>query len=657
MRRSIAYLASGSAVLLIVGVGIYHVGQWSPAFDMASAATRKHNDAVRASAPFADRRDFDFAARGYLGTLRDPLIKAADGRLVWNLNAFRFLNGQAPPTANPSLWRQAQLLSKTGLFRVTDDIYQVRGFDLANITFVRGKTGWLVIDTLTSTETARAAYALVTQKLGKRPIVAILYTHPHVDHFGGTGGLITAEDRDSGRVPIIAPAGFVDAAVGENVIAGPAMARRSRYQFGTHLRKDPRGTIASGIGPALSIGTQTMMAPTRDVARTGQGMTLDGVRLRFQMTPGTEAPAEMNIAFPDWKVIDLAENANPTQHNILTPRGAVVRNASAWAGYLTQSMTMFAGAETLITSHGWPRFGAAQITDYLGKHRDAYAYLHDQTVRLMNDGLTGDEIAARLILPKMLRQEWYDRPYYGSLSFNARAVYQYYMGWYDGNPVHLEPLPPTEAGQRYVAALGGAAKVQALAQTAYDNGDYRWSSELLNKLVFAVPGNRAARTLLARSYEQLAYQSENALWRNIYLSGAQELRFGIVKARARVSQASLTTALPTSSLFDMLAVRLDADKVAAARVTLGFVFPDRGESVTVTVHNGVLLHHPGLPPPGADAVLTVARTDLVASMTGGASLLPKIASGQARISGSPRALKTFTGWFDVGQPDFAIVTP
>lgn len=621
--------------------------------DPPSAATLAHNQAAAASAPFSDQRDFAFAERGYLGTRSDPLIRAADGHVVWDLHAFDFAAGDPPATVNPSLWRQTRLLARAGLFKVTDHIYQVCGFDIANITFVRGTKGWIVIDTLTSIETAKAAYDLVSEKLGKLPITAIIYTHSHADHFGGAGGLIPFAVPD---VPILAPKGFLDAAVGENIIAGPAMTRRATYQFGTGLEKGPTGTVNSGIGLALPQGMSSLIAPTREIDRTGTEIVLDGVRLRFQVTPGTEAPAEMNIAFPDWKVIDMAENANASQHNILTPRGAVIRSAKAWADGLTEAIDLFAGYDTLITSHGWPRFGAGEITDYLAKHRDAYAFLHDQTVRLMNKGLTGDEIAVRLKLPKALEGEWYDRPYYGSLSFNARAVYQYYMGWYDANPAHLAPLPPEEGGRRYVEALGGAERVRALAQAAYDKGDYTWAAELLNRAVFADPADTAARDLLARSYDQLAWQSENTVWRNIYRTGATELRHGVTPP-ARPAGAGLAAALPPTELFDVLAVRFDADKAADAKLRLAFVFPDRNAQVTVEIANGVLIHHDGATAGPVDATLTVAYADLLAALLGGVPLAPKIASGQAHISGDAAAFSRLVGWLDRPDPAFAIVTP
>ena len=426
--------------------------------DPPSAATIARQRAVQASLPFADRRDFALADRGFVATRRDPLIKTPDGRVAWDLNAYAFAKGTAPDSVNPSLWRQSTLLAKHGLFKVTDRVWQVRGFDLANITFVKGDTGWIVIDTLTCEETARAAYDLVTEQLGKRPIAAIVLTHSHGDHFGGTSALL--RDAVPG-VPILAPRGFLEAAISENVIAGPAMIRRASYHLGGPLPRGATGSVSSGIGPGIAVGTQTLVPPTREIDRTGEELTIDGVRMIFQLTPGTEAPAEMNVGLPDLKVIDLAENANATQHNILTTRGAQIRNAKRWAEGLTEAIDLFPDAEVVIASHAWPRWGRAEVGEYLAKHRDLYAYLHDQTVRLMNKGMTGDEIAATLALPPGLAKEWYDRPYYGSLSFNTRAVYQYYMGFFDGNPA---PRPAAARGRR-AALCRGARRGRQGART------------------------------------------------------------------------------------------------------------------------------------------------------------------------------------------------
>jgi alkyl sulfatase BDS1-like metallo-beta-lactamase superfamily hydrolase len=610
----------------------------------ALAAAPSADQAAKATLA-ADTRDIDFAHRGFVATLADPVIRTAGGRAVWNLSARDFLHATtAPATVNPLLWRESQLMALNGLFQVTDHIWQVRGFDVANTTFVAGAHGWIVIDTLGSTETAKAALDLVNQKLGARPIIAVIYTHPHADHFGGAGGMITAQDAKSGKVQVIAPKGFLAAAIGENVIAGPAMQRRAIYQFGVTLPTSPTGQVGDGIGPGIALGTPSLIAPNHDVDHTGQTLTIDGVRMVFQFTRGTEAPVEMNIDFPDWHVIDMAENANATQHNILTPRGAVVRDAKAWADDLTESLQLFGDSDILITSHGWPRFGRAYIDDYLAKQRDYYAFLHDQTVRLMNDGLTGDAIAARLRLPAPLAQEWYDQPFYGSLSFNSRAVYQYYMGWYDANPVHLAPLPPDEAGRRYVQALGGAAKVQALANSAVKSGDLTWAAELLNRAVFADPTNKAAKALLAQCYDRLGWAAETSTWRNMYLTAAKELRQGSPPPVPR--SLGFLAGLPTDDLFNLLAVRLDADKAEGADLKLQVAFTDTNETTYVTVKNGVLIHLPGKAPGPVDATLSLTRAQFIARAFGG----QQASSGTAPFD-------RFFSLIDTPPTNFPIVTP
>ncbi|MFT3723618.1 MAG: alkyl sulfatase dimerization domain-containing protein [Hyphomonadaceae bacterium] len=622
-----------------------------------STFTRAEHDKVRSERPFSDTRDFDFAQRGFIATRKDPLIANAAGQPVWSLAAFDFLKAADSATVNPSLWRQAQLMAKHGLFQVSDRIWQVRGFDLANITFVKGDKGWIIIDTLGSNETAKAALDLVTEQLGPRAVTALIYTHSHTDHFAGAAALVQLADVKAGKVPVIAPEGFLEAAVGENVIAGPAMQRRAMYQFGVPLPKDVGGLVNAGIGPGLSRGTTSLIPPTKEIAATGETLTIDGVKMVFQFTPGTEAPAEMNIDFPDWKIIDMAENANATQHNILTPRGAVVRDAKVWAEGLTQALRLFGDSEILITSHGWPRFGNANIRDYLAKHRDVYAYLHDQTVRLMNKGLNGDEIAAQLKLPPELDQEWYDRPYYGSLSFNSRAVYQFYMGWYDANPSNLAPSPPTETGKRYVEAMGGAERVKQMAKAAYDKGDYAWAAELLNHVVMSDNADLAAKDMLARAYDQLGWQSENSLWRNIYLTGALELRKGVGAPPVNAASQMATLAnLPMGSLFDLLAVRLNAQKAEGQKLKLAFVLSDTNERSYVTIANGVLIHEEIAAPGPVDATLTLTRADFLASIFGGQPLPPKVASGAAKVDGDASAFLKLAQWMDPPNPAFPIVT-
>ena len=628
-----------------------------PAVETPSSFTQAEHAKVLAARNFADTQDFAFADRGFIATRKDPLITTAAGQPVWNLAAFDFLKQASSATVNPSLWRQGQLMAKHGLYKVSDTIWQVRGFDLANITFVKGATGWIVIDTLGSNETAKAALDLINEHVGARPVVAVIYTHSHTDHFAGTAGLVSLEDVRAGKVQVIAPEGFLHAAVGENVIAGPAMQRRAMYQFGIPLPKGEDGLVNAGIGPGLSTGTTSLIPPTREIGATGEQLTIDGVNMVFQFTPGTEAPAEMNVNFPAWKIVDMAENANATQHNILTPRGAVVRDAKVWAEGLTEALRLFGDSEILIASHGWPRFGNGEIRDYLGKHRDAYAYLHDQTVRLMNQGLNGDEIAAQLQLPAELENEWYDRPYYGSLSFNARAVYQFYMGWYDANPVNLAPMPPAETGKRYVAAMGGAAAVKSQARTAYDAGDYAWAAELLNHVVMADSADAEARDLLARCYDQLGWQAEPSTWRNIYLTGAKELREGVGAPRANpASQMAQLANLPLGSLIDLLSVRLDPAKAAGQSVKLAFVLTDTNEQTYITIANGVLVHEEIAAPGPVDAKLTLTRADFLGGIFGGQPMPAKIQSGAVKLEGNPQALLKLSQWMDPPNPVFPIVT-
>lgn len=607
--------------------------------------------AEAAGPDFDDRQDFAFADRGFVATRADPRIKAVDGRVVWDLSAYEFLKAPAPASVNPSLWRQSQLLAKHGLFEVAKGVWQVRGFDLANATFIAGKTGWIVIDPLTSAETAKAALDLANEKLGARPVVALIYTHSHVDHFGGARGMVAQADVDSGKVQVIAPQGFLEHAVSENIIAGAAMQRRATFQFGTLLPKGPEGLVNSGIGMAVATGAQGLVPPNLDITRSGQELTIDGVRIQFQLTPNTEAPAEMNLYFPELKLLDLAENANATMHNVLTPRGALVRDTKEWAAYLTESIRLYGDkSDVLMTSHGWPRFGRAEIGDYLEKHRDAYKYLHDQSVRLMNDGLLPNEIANRIQLPEALGAEWYNRGYYGTMSFNSRAVYQRYMGWYDANPVHLAPLEPADEAARYVAMMGGPASVLTAAQGAYDKGDDRWAGELANRLVMADAKNTAARELLAKTYERQAVGAESAIWRNMYLTGARELRAGVVAGPGQSASLDFIRNTPTPMLLDLLAVRLDPAKSKGGEVAVDLVFPDRKERFRLRVKHDVLTYEADPKGGAADGVFTLPRAQFLAGALAGADL-----SGQA-TAGDKAALARLLGMLSAPRSGFPIVT-
>ena len=638
-----------SALTLIVG---------ARAQEAPTPTTRAANAAVAQALDFADRQDFDFAARGFVATLGDPLIRAADGSVVRDLRDEAQFTGAAPATVNPSLWRNATLLAHHGLFKVADGIWQVRGFDLSNMTVVAGATGWIVIDPLTTVEAARAALGLVDAQLGGRPVVAVIYTHSHADHFGGARGVVDEAEVRAGRTIVYAPQGFMAEAASENVIAGNAMARRADYMFGTLLARGPGGLVSSGIGPARAGGTVSLIAPTREVSRADEaGLDIDGVRIAFQLTPGTEAPAEMNLYFPHARAVLMAENVNASLHNVLTPRGALVRDAKGWADYLTAALRRFGPvSDVMLTSHYWPRWGQAVVADTIGRQRDAYKFIHDQSVRLMNDGLTGPEIAETLTLPPVLARAWFNRPNYGSVKFNARAVYQRYMGGFDGNPVSLDPLPRAELAKRTVSAMGGVAKVRRFASAARASGDERWAAQLLSWAVFADASDLASKAALAGVYDQLAWRAETAPWRNFYLSGAQELRQGVKATPPSSASLDLARALTPDQLFDSLAVRLVPDRAGDTPLTLRFVFTDLGETQLVTIRNGVLIHERNVD--GAtQATLTLPKVALLALLARRATAAELLGKGQLSIAGDASAAARFGGLFEVPPRDFALVTP
>ncbi len=548
----------------------------------ASPATVAAQRATAAALPADDGRDAEFAARGFIASRDDPLIKASDGRVVWNLGAYDWVSGASPDTVNPSLWRHIGLLRKHGLFKVADGVWQVRGFDISNMTVIAGKTGWIIVDPLTTRETAAAAIELVNQQLGQRPVVAVIYSHSHGDHYGGVRGIVTEGDVTAGKVAIMAPAHFMEETVSESVIAGGAMGRRAGYQFGAALKPGPQGQIGSGIGPALASGDITLIAPTDTISRTGETREVDGVALEFQIVSGSEAPSELNVYLVPQRTFLSSEISTCSMHNILTPRGAKVRDARAWARFLDEAVQLYGGrSDSMISSHCWPRFGQAEVARSLAAQRDNYRYLHDQTLRLMNRGATPVEIAAVLTLPQVLAQDWFNHGYYGTYSHNSKAIYQFYLGWYDGVPANLDPHPPVERAKRMVAALGGAKKVIALARKAMAAGDYRWSSDLLNQLVFAEPTNQQARALLADSYEQQGYQAESAIWRNQFLSAAQELRAGPVARGAATQGTDMIAAVSTQMLLDSVSTRFDPAKFGRRGGSIALVMPDRGETASV----------------------------------------------------------------------------
>jgi alkyl sulfatase BDS1-like metallo-beta-lactamase superfamily hydrolase len=615
------------------------------------------NRAVRMRLPFADTQDFDDARRGRLGSLSDPVIRGTNGRVVWDADAYAFLEAECPETVNPSLWRQARLNTIHGLFEVTEGIYQVRGLDLSNMTIVEGETGVLVIDPLISVQCAAAALALYRQHRGERPVQGLLYTHSHVDHFGGARGVVSAGDVTAGHVPVLAPQGFLEHAISENVYAGGAMTRRATYMYGALLPKGPAGQVGAGLGQSTSTGTVTLIPPTVDVTHTGQEEMVDGIRMVFQLTPGTEAPAEMNFLFPEHRALCMAENATHNLHNVLTLRGALVRDPHVWSVYLDEAIALFADrADVLFAQHHWPRWGAERIVDFLAKQRDLYGYIHDQALRLLNKGYVASEIAEMLELPPELEQEWHCHGYYGSLNHNLKAVYQRYLGWFDGNPAHLWPHPPEAAGERYVALAGGANALLAHARGAFAEGDYRWVAEVVNHLVFAQPDNTEAKELQGRALEQLAYGAENGTWRNFFLMGAHELRNGPAGTAASLPPDFLVN-LTSDQLFDALAIQIDGPRAGDARINLHWQFTDTGEEHSVTLGHGVLTHRRGTPSGSVDASVRIERSALNEVIAGTASIESIAASGRLAIEGDQSKLNQLLGLLDPPDPNFPIVTP
>ncbi|BBH70355.1 beta-lactamase-like protein [Actinoplanes sp. OR16] len=610
----------------------------------AAATIETQHEHLAKSLPFHDRQDFADARRGLIAAPDRVLITGSGDEPVWDTGTYGFLAGEAPATVNPSLWRQSQLTAVHGLFEVVPGIYQVRGYDLSNITFIEGTAGVVVIDPLISAETAAAALALYREHRGDRPVTGLLYTHSHVDHFGGARGVLPGDLADG--VPVIAPSGFVEHTVSENVYAGPAMARRAAYMYGAALPRGPQGQVGAGLGQTTSTGTVTLIPPTTFVERTGEELTVDGVRMIFQMAPGSEAPSEMHFYLPDHRAFCAAENATHNLHNILTLRGAEVRDPRAWAGYLSEAIELFGGdLEVVFASHHWPTWGRQRAVEFLGRQRDVYAYLHDQTVRMLNAGLTGPEIAEAFQLPPALEQTWHARGYYGSFSHNVKAVYQRYLGWYDGNPARLWPHPPVEAARRYVDFMGGADVVVARARPYFDGGDFRWVAEVLNHVVFAEPDHAEARALLADTYEQLGYGSENGTWRCVYLTGAYELRHGSVGTPATAASADLVAALTPEQLFDSFAIRVNGPRCWDDVATVDVDVTDLGVVYRLTLRNGVLTHTRA--PQAEPAAATIRVTS--AELPGLGPATP--------IEGDPGALRTLLGALDAPDIDFAIVTP
>lgn len=627
----------------------------------ATDATRAANAASVAALDFGDRRDFDEAARGLIAPLPDGgRVVGADGGPIWDLSRFDFIHegADAPDTVNPSLWRQMQLVVQGGLYEVVPGIYQVRTLDLSNITFVEGDEGIIAFDPLISTETAAAALELYYAHRPRKPVVAVVFSHSHVDHFGGVRGIVDEADVRAGKVRIVAPVGFLEAAVAENVLAGNVMSRRASYMYGNLLPADPKGQVGAGLGMTTSAGTVSLIPPTHEITETGQKMTIAGLDFEFLLAPDTEAPAEMHWFIEQFGALTAAENCCHTLHNTYSIRGTKIRDPLAWSKYLQKTIAMWGDrVEVMYGMHHWPAWGRDRVLELLGMARDGYRFINDETLRLANHGLTPSEIAEQVVFPPRLAQHWAMRDYYGTLSHNVKATYVNYLGWFDGNPANLHTHPPEDAAKRYVEFMGGAQATLDKARGAYDLGDYRWVAEVVNHVVFADPDNQDARRLQADALEQLGYQAESGPWRNFYLTAAQELRDG-VRQLPTPSTASPDTvrAMSTELFFDYLGVRLNGSKAGDRELTLALTLPDVDEAWTLIIRNGALSHRTGAAE-DADARVTIKRADLDDVILGAAPLTAQIADGRARVDGDEQALHDFVALLDTFEFWFDIVTP
>ena len=624
----------------------------------ATPVTAAENEQVMGELPFSDEQDFADSRRGLMASDPELAVKNAKGKTIWNQPAYGFIQGKAPASVNPSLWRQAKLNNIHGLFKVTEGIYQLRGFCLANMTLIDGKSGWIVVDPLMTRETASRAMDFARKHLKERPVSAVILTHSHMDHFGGVAALFEEETLKKPDIPVIAPKGFMEEATSENIIAGIAMGRRAGYMYGRNLSPSVRGHVDNGLGKSTPFGTFGLITPNRLVDRTPQEMTIDGVRFIFQYAPESEAPAELTFYLPHKKAFCGAELVSHNMHNLYTLRGAKVRNALKWSGYIDQAINLFGDADIYFGCHHWPIWGNAQVMDFLKRQRDLYKYIYDQTIRLANAGYTPLEIAEQIKLPESLNTSFSERGYYGTLSHNSKAVYQAYFGWYDGNPAHLNPLPPKESAVRYIQFMGGAHSVLKKAKASFDKGEYRWAAEVLNHLVFAEPENEQAKALLARTYDQLGYQSESGPWRNVYLTAAYELRHGAPEEGLDLESAmGILKLTPLPRFFDSMAVRLNGPDAAGKKMSVNVLFTDLDESYVLTLENGVLHHRRSPPDPEANAGVKLTHDLFLKMLVGQAGIKGTIFSDDLETSGSRIDLVRFLLLFDKPEANFNIVTP
>ena len=626
----------------------------------ASAATRAANQAMLGALPFDDVQDFLDVQKGFIATLDDGFVRNKAGTVFWNLNDYNFLQAeQAPDTVNPSLWRMARLNLSNGLFHVVDRVYQIRGLDLANMTIIEGDSGLILIDPLTTAEVAKAGLELYFRHRPRRKVVAVIYSHSHVDHYGGVRGVASVEDVRAGQTAIIAPDGFMEAVGGENVLAGLPMGRRAQFQFGPLLAKGPRGQVDAGLGKVTARGTVTLIPPTSLITLPTETRNIDGVEIVFQLAPETEAPAEMHMFLPQFGVLNMAENATRHLHNFIPLRGATARDPRMWSKYLADAIDLFGPkTEVLIAQHHWPTWGRERVLKFLAKQRDLYKYIHDQTLRLMNRGWRPGEIAEVLELPPGLAREWTARGYYGTVSHNAKAVYQRYLSWYDGNPANLNPLPPRPAAIKFVAYMGGAQPILARARADFAQGEFRWVAQIMNQLVFAEPDNKEARALGADALEQLGYQAESATWRNAYLYAAQELRNGVMQLPPRpMLSPDLVSALSTDIFFDYIAVRLDAAKAAGLAWRINWHFTDTGETLALNLENSTLTARLGQAVTGADASVTTTRPILEAIAFKRLGFADALSTGKLTVEGHSSKPQALFDMLEDFEMMFEVMTP
>lgn len=658
-HRSVSVIGLiGLLSLLVWGFALSNELPSPPSEGHATSSTRLHNAQLREALAGLKSPDLAEASRGLVARATEPLILNPDGSVAWDLSAYAFLDEEAPDTANPSLWRQSQLNALHGLYEVVDGIWQIRGYDLAVMTVIRGEQGWIVIDPLTTPATAAAGLALVNQHLGDRVVSAVIYTHSHADHFAGVRGVITNEDLASRQIPVIAPQGFAEEAVKENLLAGNAMIRRSQFQFGTQLPVGPSQHIGTGLGQRLSVGEVGLLLPSREISSAGEEVIIDGIQFEFMDAADTEAPAELVFFLPQFNALCGAEVMSRTFHNLLTPRGAKARDALRWSQVIDNTLLRYGQrTEVLFNSHHWPTWGQQAVTDMLRNQRDRYRHVHDQTLRLANHGMTLHEIAEALQEPKFVNEDFAVRGYYGTLNHNAKAVYQYYFGWWDGVPANYHPHPPETAAVRYVNAMGGRDQAMSQGTQAFESGDYRWAATLFNHLVFADAEDADARGWLAASYEQMGFQAESGAWRNYYLSAAMELRDGLPdQPPLSTGNRAFYQAVPTLDLFDALAVRFDPDRFEHAPVVIQFEFPDRNEVISLDVTTAVAFPRQGEHGQAATRV-TLDRSVMDQLLLGEVTVPELLSTQQLVINGRTEIFFAYLGALDQFDPLFNVVKP